>query len=173
VSPLSGRRPIPFPALARLEVAEATLADAAALQRCLEGAPDYHQRTDGAPAAPGAAAHLLHEAEADPLRRVFLLTLRSGALPAGLLDLWLDQPEPGTAHLGLLLLREPLHGRGLGRELVAGLETALAGAGVSLLRLSVGDENAEAHAFWGALDFAAVGRLGGGVTVYEKALRPL
>jgi ribosomal protein S18 acetylase RimI-like enzyme len=152
-------------------VAEVTRATEAALQACLDGSPGYFERAEGAPAGADAAARLLDEAEADPLRRLYLFTLRTGSLPAALLDLWLDQPEPGTAHLGLLLVREALQGRGLGREAMAALEAALAAAGSGLLRLSVADENREVEGFWERLGYAAVGRLEGGVTVYEKVLR--
>ena len=162
------------PALAatpRLDVAEATRGAAAALQACLDGCPGYFERAEGAPAGPEAAAHLLDEAEADPLRRLYLFTLKRGGAPAALVDLWLDQPEPGTAHLGLLLVREALQGQGLGREAMAALERALTPAGYDTLRLSVADENREVDGFWEELGFAPVGRLEGGVTVYEKPLR--
>jgi ribosomal protein S18 acetylase RimI-like enzyme len=165
---------LPAPLLAptaRLEVTEATRATVAALQACLDGSPAYFERVEGAPAGADAAGRLLDETEADPLRRLYLFTLRAGGLPAALLDLWLDQPEPGTAHLGLLLVRDALQGRGLGREAMAALEAGLAAAGRGLLRLSVADENREVEGFWERLGYAAVGRLEGGVTVYEKVLR--
>jgi ribosomal protein S18 acetylase RimI-like enzyme len=158
-------------ATARLTVAEATRAAVDQLQACLDGCPDYFDRTEGARAGGEAATDLLDEAEADPRRRVYLFSLRRGGAPAALLDLWLDQPEPGTAHLGLLLVREALQGQGLGREVVTALEVALAAAGCQALRLSVTDENREVDGFWGQLGFATVGRLDGGVTVYEKPLR--
>jgi RimJ/RimL family protein N-acetyltransferase len=164
---------VPAPALApttRLTVAEATRSTLGALQACLDGCPDYFARTEGRAASREAAADLLGEAEADPLRRLFLFSLRRGGAPAALIDLWLDQPEPGTAHLGLLLVREALQGQGLGREAVAALEEALGAAGCRILRLSVTDENREVEGFWEGLDFAPVGRLDGGVTVYEKLL---
>jgi RimJ/RimL family protein N-acetyltransferase len=157
-------------ATARLLVAEATRPARGALQACLDGCPDYFTRAEGGPAGPEAAARLLDEAEADPLRRLYLFSLRRGRAPAALVDLWLDQPEPGTAHLGLLLVREALQGQGLGREAVAALESALAETGSRTLRLSVTDENREVEGFWARLGFAAVGRLEGGVTVYEKPL---
>jgi hypothetical protein len=116
------------PALAsteRLAVAEATRPLLDALQACLDGCPDYFARVEGARAAEDAAARLLDEAEADPLRRLYLFSLKRGGVPAALLDLWLDQPEPGTAHLGLLVVREALQGRGLGREAMAALEAGL------------------------------------------------
>jgi ribosomal protein S18 acetylase RimI-like enzyme len=152
-------------------VAEASRSTEAAVQDCLAGCPGYFERVEGAPAGPAEAARLLAEAEADPLRRVYLFTLKRGRVPAAVLDLWLDQPEPGTAHLGLLLVREALQGQGLGREVMAALEPALAAAGSDLLRLSVADENREVQGFWEGLGYAPVGRLEGGVTVYEKPLR--
>ena len=43
--------------------------------------------------------------------------------------------------------------------------------GYRTLRLSVGDENPEAKAFWERIGFAEVGRLDRGVSVYEKRIR--
>ncbi len=164
-------RPALPPLLAsRLEIREAGPDDRAALQAVLDGAPEFHERTEGAPAGPRAAAHLLDEVELDPMRRVWLLSLKRGGAPAGLLDVWLDQPEPGTAHVGLLLLREPLQAQGLGAEAAAALERALAEAGYRHLRLSVGDENPGAAAFWERVGYEAIGRLDGGVTLFEKRL---
>lgn len=154
----------------RLAGVEASRRDVAPLQGCLEAAPGYFVLTEGAPPAPDAAARLLDEAEADPTRRIVLLRSRRGAAAVGVLDLWLHQPEPGTAHVGLLLVAERLRGQGLGAEATAALERSLGAAGFRLLRLSVGDENPGAHAFWARLGFAPVGRLEGGVTVYEKPL---
>lgn len=140
------------------------------LQACLAGAPDYFARTEGQPADPDAAALLVADAEADPDRLVYLLAPRAGGAPVGVLDLYLHQPEPGTAHVGLLLFREACQGLGYGRETVDALERALGAAGFEALRLSVGDENPGARAFWERLGFAEVGRLGRGVTVLEKLL---
>jgi phosphoglycolate phosphatase-like HAD superfamily hydrolase/ribosomal protein S18 acetylase RimI-like enzyme len=167
-APVAARPPLPDLDAPRLAIRPAGRADTAALQACLDGVPDYFERLEGAPADPGAAGRLLDDVEADPLRRVWLLALRRGGTPVGLIDLWLDQPEPGTAHLGLLAVREPFQGLGYGAEATAALERALASAGIGLLRLSVGDESPGALAFWERLGFAAVGRLGGGVTVLEK-----
>ena len=88
----------------------------------------------------------------------------------GLLDLQLHWPEPGAAHVRLLLVREASQGRGLGREVVGGLAEALRASGFAALRLSVTAENVAAHAFWERVGFAAVDRLEAGVTVYEQVL---
>jgi RimJ/RimL family protein N-acetyltransferase len=167
---MEDRQALPPLEAPRLAGVEACRADQRGLQGCLEAAPGYFILTEGAPPAADAAARLLDEAEADPARRIILLRSRRGGAAVGVVDLWLDQPEPGTAHLGLLLVAERLQGQGLGAEATGALERSLAAAGYGLLRLSVGDENPGAHAFWERLGFAPVGRLAGGVTVYEKPL---
>jgi len=161
---------LPEIATGRLRALPATVAHAALLQACLDAAPEYFVRTGGGPADADAARRLLQDAEADPERRVFLIVPAGGGPGLGVLDLYLHQPEPGVAHLGLLLLREAVQGRGLGREVVEGLERALSSGGFSALRLSVGDESPSARAFWEGLGFEPAGRLAGRVTVYEKLL---
>jgi ribosomal protein S18 acetylase RimI-like enzyme len=142
----------------------------AQLQACLEGAPDYFARTEGAPPAADAARRILSDAEGDDLRRVYVLAPAAGGLPIGVLDLYLHHPEPGVAHIALLLFRECCQGLGYGKETTAAAEQALARAGYHTLRLSVGDENPEAKAFWERIGFAEVGRLDRGVSVYEKRI---
>ncbi len=154
----------------RLAAVPARREHVAQMQACLEGAPDYFARTEGRPPGPGAAAHLVDESEADPNRRVFVLVPRVGGPAVGVLDLHLDYPGPGTAHIGLLLFRESCQGLGYGKETNAAVEQALASAGFDTLRLSVVDENVDARAFWERLGFAEVGRLDRGVTVYEKRI---
>ncbi len=154
----------------RVRAVRATLAHAAELQACLDGTPGYFEQLEGEPAAADAAERLLADAEADPERQVFLLEPRQGGAALGVLDLYLNQPEPGIAHVGLLLLREAVQGWGLGREVVAGLSAGLAAAGFTALRASVADETPGAREFWERLGFEPAGRLDRGVTVYEKPL---
>ncbi len=143
---------------------------AAQIQACLEGAPDYFARTEGVPPASDAAERLLADAEGDDLRRVYALVPVAGGPALGVLDVYLHHPEPGVAHVALLLFRESCQGLGYGKETTAALEDVLARAGYGALRLSVGDENPEAKAFWDRIGFAEVGRLDRGVSVYEKRL---
>jgi RimJ/RimL family protein N-acetyltransferase len=154
----------------RLVAHQATQAHVEAIQACFDGAPDYFVRTEGRPPGPDAAAHLLADTEADPGRRVYVLVPRGGGPAVGVLDLHLDYPEPGTAHIGLLLFREACQGLGYGQETTAAVEATLARSGYRALRLSVVDENVEAKVFWERIGFAEVGRLDRGVTVYEKVL---
>ncbi len=154
----------------RLRAILATAEHAPQIQACFEGAPDYFARTEGGPPVPDAARRLLADAEGDDLRRVYALVPAAGGIAVGVLDLDLHHPEPGVAHVALLLFREACQGLGYGKETTAALEQALARAGYRTLRLSVGDENPEAKAFWERIGFAEVGRLDRGVSVYEKRL---
>ncbi len=155
----------------RLRAIPASRAEATGIQACFDSTPDYFVRTSGNPPGPDEAARLLADAEADPDRRVYLLVPRSGGPAVGVLDVHLDYPEPGAAHIGLLLVRQACQGMGFGKEATAALETALRRRGYRALRLSVGDENPGARAFWERVGFAEAGRLDRGVTVYEKPLR--
>jgi ribosomal protein S18 acetylase RimI-like enzyme len=170
----SGREPssneVPTIEASRIRAIPASAEHAPQIQACLEGAPDYFARTEGAPAAADAARRLLADAEGDDLRRVYVLAPAAGGLPVGMLDLYLHHPEPGVAHIALLLFRESCQGLGYGKETTAALEQALARAGYHTLRLSVGDENPEAKAFWERIGFAEIGRLDRGVSVYEKRI---
>jgi ribosomal protein S18 acetylase RimI-like enzyme len=140
------------------------------IQACFEGAPDYFARTEGGPPGADAAARLVADAQGDDLRRIYALVPVVGGPAVGVLDLYLHHPEPGVAHVALLLFRESCQGLGYGKETTAALEDALVRSGFQTLRLSVGDENPEARAFWERIGFAEVGRLDRGVTVFEKRL---
>lgn len=154
----------------RLHAIPADRSRAAELQACLEGAPDYALRTDGRLPPADAGLHLVQEAEIDESRRVYCLVPHSGGAAVGVLDLYLDHPEPGVAHIGLLLFRESCQGIGYGEETVDALAHALGRAGFGALRCSVGDENPGAQAFWERIGFGEIGRLDGGVVVYERSL---
>ena len=154
----------------RLAARAAGPTDAPALQACLDGAPGYFVLTEGESAASDRASRMLADAEADPDRRIWLLAPPSGGPALGVLDLHLDHPGPGDAHVGLLLFRESCQGMGYGGETVGALVHALADAGYRALRASVGDENPGARAFWEHEGFGEVGRLEGGVTVLERVL---
>lgn len=155
---------------ARLVAHPAGREDAAALQACLDGAPDYFERLQGCRAEPDTAERLLDEAEADVARRVLLVRLRKGGVAAGLLDLDLARGGAGTAHVILLLLREGLQGMGLGAELVRAAEERLRAEGLELVTLAVCDENPGARDFWERMGYETAARVDRGVTLLEKRL---
>jgi len=154
----------------RLRAVAASRENVRQIQACFEGAPDYFARTEGGPPGSDAAERLLADAESDDLRKVYALVPIVGGPAVGVLDLYLHHPEPGVAHIALLLFREACQGLGYGKETTAALEQVLARAGYGTLRLSVGDENPEAKAFWARIGFAEIGRLERGVSVYEKRI---
>jgi ribosomal protein S18 acetylase RimI-like enzyme len=154
----------------RVRAVPATAALTPQIQACFEGAPDYFARTEGGPPGADAAARLIEDALGDDLRRVYALVPVVGGPAVGVLDLYLHHPEPGVAHIALLLFRESCQGLGYGKETTAALEDSLVRCGYRTLRLSVGVENPEARAFWERIGFAEVGRLDRGVSVLEKRL---
>jgi RimJ/RimL family protein N-acetyltransferase len=154
----------------RLTAVPATREHTAQIQACFEGAPDYFARTEGRPPGPDAAEQLISDSEADDGRKIWALIPRAGGPAVGVLDLHLDYPEPLTAHIGLLLFREACQGLGYGKETITAVESGLKKAGFRALRLSIVEENAQAKVFWEHLQFAEVGKLDRGVTVYEKVL---
>jgi ribosomal protein S18 acetylase RimI-like enzyme len=155
---------------ARVRATAATAALIPQIQACFEGAPDYFARTEGAPPGDDAAARLLADAEGDELRRVYALVPVRGGHAVGVLDLYLHHPEPGIAHVSLLLFRESCQGLGYGKEIGAALEDALARCAYRTVRASVGDENPEARAFWERIGYGEVGRLERGVAILEKSI---
>jgi ribosomal protein S18 acetylase RimI-like enzyme len=144
--------------------------DVPVLQAVLDASPAYHVLTEGAPARPEAASELFADAEADPDRVLWVLRLREEPLPAGLLDVQLHWPDPGAAHVRLLLLCPSFQGRGLGSEAVEALENLLRAHGFRAVRLSVPHENPGARAFWERVGYAPAAELEERVTVYEKVL---
>jgi len=154
----------------RLRAVGATREYVAQIQACFLGAPDYFARTEGSSPRRDAAERLVAEGEGDDLRRIFALVPIGGGPAVGVLDLYLHHPEPGTAHVGLLLFREACQGLGYGRETTLALEHALARQGFTTLRVSVGDENPGARLFWERLGFAEVERLDRGVAALEKPI---
>jgi GNAT superfamily N-acetyltransferase len=154
----------------RLVARPAGREDVAALQACLDGAPDYFERLQGCQAEPDTAERLLDEAEADEARRVLVLRLRAGGAAAGLLDLDLARGGAGTAHVVLLLLREGLQGMGLGAELIRAAEDRFRAVGLALITLAVCDENPGARDFWERMGYETAARVDRGVTLLEKRL---
>jgi ribosomal protein S18 acetylase RimI-like enzyme len=155
---------------ARVRAVAAAASHVPQIQACFEGAPDYFARTEGGPPGDDAAARLLADAEGDELRRVYALVPTRGGPAVGVLDLYLHHPEPGIAHVSLLLFRESCQGLGYGKEISAAVEDALVRCGYRTVRAAVGDENPEARAFWERIGYGEVGRLERGVAILEKTI---
>lgn len=130
--------------------------DAAAVQALLMAAPDYLHRTSGHEARADAGAQLLTARPPgveDSVKTVLGLEHEGELL--GLCDVIAHWPEPGCAHIGLLLVREDRAGHGLGRALHDSVVAQLV-ADPSLVRLRAGIvETNAAHAapFWHRLGY--------------------
>ncbi len=79
-----------------------------------------------------------------------------GAL-MGLAELSFGWPAPGDAYLGLQILAPEARGRGLGRALLAEVETRARTAGAPQLYLAVLEANPKGRAFWEREGFQATG----------------
>lgn len=126
--------------------------DAPLVQELLEAAPDYTRRTQARDVAPTDGTGVLTAVPPglDPRAKTVLgLCDDAGSLLA-LADVLHGWPEPDTARIGLLLVRQDAQGAGLGRLLH---ETLLAQvrlhAGLRLVRAGIVSTNAEvAVPFW-------------------------
>jgi ribosomal protein S18 acetylase RimI-like enzyme len=131
----------------------ASESEAPVVQACLDAAADYFAAAEGRPVGPKEGIDLCAEAAADSTRRLFLLRESREAIPAGLLSLVLDYPEPGEATIALLALRPERRRQGLGRELVVALGDWLRRRQIQTLRLGVRQGAEGAAEFWQAVGF--------------------
>lgn len=89
-------------------------------------------------------------------RKEFLVIRRDGD-PIGTVEIHVNYPESSIAYIGLLLIRENLHGQGLGRQCYFAVEKYLCDTySCKKIRLGVSDEN-DVSGFWSKLGFRANG----------------
>lgn len=121
---------------------------------------NYSQRVDGEPRRTGAATEFATALPAGSLvcdKHAFVAH-RNG-LPVGLLDIINRYPAPGSAFIGLLAVREGLHGIGLGRALYMEAEKfALNHLEARTIRIGVVETNA-VTGFWQRMGFKATGEV--------------
>lgn len=157
-------------------------ADVDAVQHLLEASPGYMLRTSGAVAEPGDGAAVLDTVppEAGSTAKTVLGLFDADDGLVALCDLVAHWPEPGTVHIGLLLVREDMHGRELGRMLH---DSALAQlrADRSLVRVRaaiVATNSQAAEPFWSRLGYRPTGSMtafehGSVVSTSEIWARPI
>lgn len=143
-------------------------ADAAAVQHLLEAGGGFTERIRGRAPAPGDGLAILTDLPPDaaPEAKLVLGLLSSGPDTGpedllGLVDVIRDWPEPGTAHIGLLLTHQDHRGRGLGRLLHESLLAQLrALGGTDRLRIGIVATNSEVAApFWERLGYLPTGEV--------------
>jgi len=127
------------------------LQDARALQRLMESNAGYAVRIQGYGVEPGAAQEALTALPPNAVaaqKRGY--GLWEGNRLLAFADVIIGWPEPGTAHIGLLMTDSERVGEGHGRRLHEAIVTELRGAeGLCCLRLAIVDANADvAEPFW-------------------------
>jgi GNAT superfamily N-acetyltransferase len=134
--------------------------DVDALQTLLESVPSYSERVTGYPPGPSDALSALISLPPalDPSRKESIGLWEGDELVA-FADVLIGHPGPETAYIGLLIVREGHHGRGLGRALHdAVLARTLTHRAITTMRLGIIDTVAsEAEPFWRALGYVPTG----------------
>lgn len=140
-----------------LKVQKVDLESISLLQKILEAAPNYHQAISGEVASKTAAKELLTELPANcsqEQKHVLLLSLEE---PIGVVDLILGYPTREVAYIGLLLLKESCHGKGLGEEAFNLVEKYIANfSNIKKLRLAYVDSN-HVQGYWEKMGFKETG----------------
>ena len=121
---------------------------------------NYSERVDGGHRRKGAA---LEFATAFPpsshIQNKHAFVAYRHGLPVGLLDIIDAYPVPGTAFIGLLAVRESLHGAGLGRILYAQAEQFIQrDLRAKTVRIAVVETN-RVSGFWQQMGFTPTGEV--------------
>lgn len=148
------RRPYPQP---RSAFKRATRADLSAIERVFNQLPRYSLAVDGRTKTKDAALKTLESLPPDctPDGKHLWIAYRRG-MPVGLVDLFEDFPRPGIGFVGLLVVSERFHRRGIGRALCAELERRARRLKQRRLRLVVIDTN-PVQGYWKRMGFRRTG----------------
>lgn len=142
-----------------LKLLTGRLEEIAELQRVLEESPTYSRRLTGHP--PGAADAQATYSALPPGKgredKFVFGVYREGRM-VGCMDLIRAYPDGQTAMLGLLLISEREHRRGLGSAAFRLVENIVAGwAGLEKIRIGIVATNHEVTAFWQKMGFRDTG----------------
>jgi RimJ/RimL family protein N-acetyltransferase len=122
-------------------------------------APSYFMNVEGCLPSPGTAREAIVGRPSRTLesyRKEFLLIKMDDEVIGGV-ELHADHPEPYVAYIGLLVIREDLQGRELGRRSYAQVEDYIRRRfSCRRVRLGVSDDN-DVSGFWSKMGFAANG----------------
>ena len=140
----------------------ATENDITTVQRIFEASPTYFKRVEGVRSLDGMAIKEMtdsppKEKQQPSYRKVFCLLLFDDE-PVGVLDIHKDHPEVGICYLGLFLLTEEQHGRGIGSAFYHICEQFIQSEfGSTSIRLGVNECN-DVEGFWSHVGFKRNGR---------------
>lgn len=145
-----------------------------------ESSPDYFLKVDGClPSIETVYDAILSQPQQlDPHYKKEFLIIRHDGRVVGTAELHINHPCLEVSYIGLLLIREDLKGRGLGRDCYRAIEKYLCDRyEAKKIRLGVSDEN-DVSGFWSKLGFRSNGRSytwegerkASNVVEYEKSL---
>jgi GNAT superfamily N-acetyltransferase len=128
------------------------------VQSILEAAPAYTLNTEGVASIPTDGRDTLTALPPNcSSEQKHVLVLCRGDLPVGVADIIQGYPDPKTAFLGLMLLREDQQGQGLGARFYRELETRIREEmNCTWVRLAVVDSNPVVP-FWEKQGFRLTG----------------
>lgn len=125
-----------------------------------EKAPRYFLQVEGClpTMATVSDAVLCAPAKTTSAYRKEFLVIREAGDAIGTVELHVNHPEPSIAYIGLLLVREDLHRRGVGRSCYKAVEDYVKeNYSAKYIRLGVSDDN-DVSGFWSKLGFRSNGR---------------
>jgi predicted acetyltransferase len=164
----------------RLERLTDTATHRQRVQRVLEAAPQYSLVCDGHLPQANAGDELFESAPPghdQSGKSVYMI--REGDVDIGVIDLYRRWNAPNKIILGLFLLIETVHRRGIGARAFELIRGQLATESeFDTLRVAVVQANTGAHPFWRAMGFIETGEIkpAGSFTspiiIYERPLRP-
>jgi GNAT superfamily N-acetyltransferase len=133
----------------------------ARVQRILEAAPAYAMCTEGVlPSAKDGAALFASLAPNGNAQEKSVFAICENARDVGVIDIYRRWNTPTKIMIGLLLLIEPVQGRGLGVRAYEMLRSRLVsehGTQFDTLRIGVIETNTQAFPFWRKLGFIETG----------------
>ncbi|MBT8441869.1 MAG: GNAT family N-acetyltransferase [Gammaproteobacteria bacterium] len=152
---MTGAAPIPI----ELRRLSGSPDDADVVQRIYAATPAYSRITTGTSSRPGSALQtfgMLPDGCAADAKHMYLVCHEDQ--PVGFVDVIRGYPAKDCAYIGLFVLIESQHGRGIGTRAFRNLETLIdAWRDIRRIRLTVIEANVPALGFWEAMGFARTG----------------
>ena len=143
-----------------MELEPVTLVSQELVLSIFEAAPGYFLHVEGRLPTLQTAQEAIGctPRTAGPAYRKEFLVIRREGRPVGTVELHIHHPDEGCVYIGLLLIREDLQGRGVGRASYERLERYLRDRhGAERVRLGVSDDH-DVSGFWTKLGFKSNGR---------------
>lgn len=137
-----------------MRLIRASLSDAGLIQEILDAAPTYLMNVEGVTSDPRGGVDTLTALPPNcDAAQKYVFILMNAEQRIGVADLIKGYPDPETAFLGLLLLREDSQQKGLGRTFYEMIEKLVVeDLGLRQIRLGVVDSNPVAP-FWQKMGF--------------------